>query len=111
MIKGLPRWWGRRAQVTGDAVVDARMLVTGATGVVGHEVVARAQERGWKVVGCAASGGPGVVAWPMGQGPPPHDLAGPWDVIVHCAARPRFDLTPEDAYASNVIPLKALTGL
>ena len=87
------------------------MLVTGATGVVGAELLDRATAAGWDAVGCSASGGAGVVAWNIGAEPAPEELRRPWSVIVHAAARPDFELTVEEAYAANVAPLLALPPL
>ncbi|WP_165975279.1 SDR family oxidoreductase [Actinomadura rubrisoli] len=87
------------------------MLVTGASGVVGAELMERARRRGWDAVGCSAGGGNASVAWPMGDTAPPPALRRPWSVIVHAAARPRFDLPPETARRANVRPLTALAPL
>ncbi|WP_194820207.1 NAD(P)-dependent oxidoreductase [Nocardia sp. XZ_19_385] len=87
------------------------MLLTGATGVVGFELAAAARADGWELLACSASGGPGVMSWAMGDSAPPAQLRRHWDVIVHSAARPRFDLTPEVAYAANVVPLLELEAL
>ncbi|REE95221.1 SDR family oxidoreductase [Thermomonospora umbrina] len=99
-------------QVEGARGRAARsMLVTGASGVVGVELVEQARRRGWHVVGCSARGGNGSVAWRMGEAEPPAELRRPWTVIVHAAARPRFDLPPDEARAANVGPLLALAPL
>ncbi|OKI09453.1 hypothetical protein A6A06_01750 [Streptomyces sp. CB02923] len=87
------------------------MLVTGATGVVGAEIVERAGAAGWSVTGCSARGGPRTVAWRIGAEPVPDTLRRPWDVIVHAAARPRWNLPAEDAMASNVAPVAELAPL
>ncbi|HZB48563.1 MAG TPA: SDR family oxidoreductase [Mycobacteriales bacterium] len=87
------------------------MLVTGATGVVGHDLVGTARRAGWEVVGCSARGeaGPGgAVAWRMGAEPPPGELRRPWDVVVHAAARPKWNLDDETARQANVLPLADL---
>lgn len=84
------------------------MLVTGATGVVGHDLVQRAAAAGWDVVGCSARGTGTAVAWRMGAEPAPAALRRDWDVVVHAAARPKWNLTAEAAYAANVAPLDAL---
>jgi nucleoside-diphosphate-sugar epimerase len=87
------------------------MLVTGATGVVGRDLVETARRAGWDVVGCSARGaaGPGgAVAWRMGAEPAPAALRRDWDVVVHAAARPRWNLAAEVAHESNVLPVSAL---
>lgn len=87
------------------------MLVTGATGVVGHDLVGTARRAGWEVVGCSARGeaGPGgAVAWRMGAEPVPAELRRPWDVVVHAAARPKWNLDDEAAHQANVAPLADL---
>lgn len=90
------------------------MLVTGATGVVGHDLVGTARAAGWEVVGCSARGeaGPdGAVAWRMGDDPVPDVLRRPWDVVVHAAARPKWNLDDETARRANVLPLDALADV
>lgn len=90
------------------------MLVTGATGVVGRDLVETARRAGWDVVGCSARGaaGPGgsggTVAWRMGVDPAPAVLRREWDVVVHAAARPRWNLPDATAYEANVVPVRAL---
>ena len=67
------------------------MLVTGASGLVGHAVVERMAADGAAVVSVGKVGLPGTtVSLDLAREPWP---AGPWDVIVHCAARlpTRFD--------------------
>ncbi|MGW6457501.1 SDR family oxidoreductase [Streptomyces sp. NPDC055078] len=87
------------------------MLVTGATGVVGVEIAERARAAGWSVTGSSARGGPDAVAWRMGAEPAPERLAGPWDVIVHAAARTRWNLPAREAKRANVAPVAALEPL
>lgn len=87
------------------------MLVTGATGVIGHELVQQAAERGWEVVGCATTAAGGAIPWVMGVQPAPRELRRGWDVIVHLAGRPRVDMSPEQAQAANVAPVLALAGI
>src|SRR5215207_3516390 len=85
------------------------MLVTGATGVVGSELVGSARRAGWEALGCSARGGSGgAVAWRMGAEPAPGALRREWDVVVHAAARPRWNLDPATAQESNVLPVAAL---
>ncbi|WP_159074305.1 SDR family oxidoreductase [Streptomyces dioscori] len=87
------------------------MLITGATGVVGAELAEQARAAGWQVTGCSARGGTGATAWRMGEAPAPPELAGPWDVIVNAAARPRWNLPAARATAANVAPVGALAPL
>ncbi|MGL4340007.1 MAG: NAD-dependent epimerase/dehydratase family protein [Rhodoglobus sp.] len=78
------------------------MLVTGASGAVGHEIAEQAREAGWDVVGVSARGGNTTIGWKMGSEDPPSQLIRPWDVVIHAAARPRWNLDPEEAWTSNV---------
>ncbi|PWI41639.1 SDR family oxidoreductase [Streptomyces sp. ICBB 8177] len=93
-----------------------RILVTGATGVVGTEVVAAlrgAADGGAPSVTRTARRAPdaSVVSWPIGERPVPAALDGPWDVIVHTAASTRWTLSREEAFTANVEPLRAVLGL
>lgn len=90
---------------------ERSMLVTGATGVVGSEIVEQARAAGWKVAACSARGAPDAVAWRMAVEPTPGDLRGPWGVVVHAAARPRWNLTVDDAVRGNVAPVAALESV
>lgn len=91
------------------------ILVTGATGIVGREVLERLRERlGGNVVGVSRRGDErhGVVRWPMGIEPCPAHLRDiPWDAVVHGAADIRWNLTDEDAYRANLRPAEDLLGL
>jgi nucleoside-diphosphate-sugar epimerase len=90
------------------------MLVTGATGVVGHDLVDAARRAGWEVVGCSARGedrAGGAIAWRMGSQPPPEALRRHWDVVVHAAARPKWNLDHETARRANVAPLADLAAV
>ncbi|MEV0848203.1 SDR family oxidoreductase [Streptomyces sp. NPDC049954] len=92
-----------------------RILVTGATGVVGTEVLARLRAhplcRHGRVTGVARRAAPDVVSWDMGAAPAPAGLAGPWDVIVHTAASTRWTLTRPQARQANLLPLRAVLAL
>ncbi|MFJ4922995.1 SDR family oxidoreductase [Streptomyces sp. NPDC088725] len=93
-----------------------RTLVTGATGVVGTEVVNRLATDGraadLTVVRTARRpAGDTLVRWQMGAEPPPAELAGPWDIIVHTAASTRWTLGREDAVDANIRPLRAALDL
>ena len=58
---------------------NRRVLVTGASGLVGHAVVQRLRAEGAAVTAFGRDNGPDLAAAPWPRGP--------WDVIVHCAAR------------------------
>ncbi|WP_051814161.1 SDR family oxidoreductase [Kitasatospora sp. MBT63] len=93
-----------------------RILLTGATGVVGTEVVHRLGPH------CASPGltltrvarraaDDTLLRWRIGAEPPPADLAGHWDVIVHSAATTRWTLGREEAVRANIDPLRAVLAL
>ncbi len=65
---------------------------------------------GLDVVGVTSRGRPdhGVAAWRMGTEPPPGELRGHWDVVVHCAASTRWSMTPQEAIEANIAPALAL---
>ncbi|MGC9665092.1 SDR family oxidoreductase [Planosporangium sp. 12N6] len=92
-----------------------RILVTGATGLVGFEVYDRLRRRpGVTVTGVSRRGSdlvPGVVCWHLGAEPPPPPLAGRWDVVVHTAADVRWSLSPDEARRANVDTVAALAPL
>ncbi|MFF5567058.1 SDR family oxidoreductase [Streptomyces sp. NPDC012623] len=93
-----------------------RILVTGATGVVGTEVVSclltsdRPPHLSLTRVARRPDAGP-VVCWDIGNGPPPAELGGHWDVIVHAAASTRWTLSREEAVTANIRPLRAVLDL
>ncbi|MBT0770039.1 SDR family oxidoreductase [Kineosporia sp. J2-2] len=94
-----------------------RVLVTGAAGVVGREVVRQftartAPTREADVVATTRTGSvPGTVPWDLVAEPPPENLRGPWDVVVHLAASTRWTMTAREATTANIEPTRALTGL
>lgn len=90
-----------------------RVLLTGATGVLGSEVGPQLRAAGAEVVAVSARGSPsaGVLAWRMGQEPPPTGLRGPFDVVVHCAALIQWSPAPEEAWQGNVGPAEALSAV
>jgi nucleoside-diphosphate-sugar epimerase len=101
-------------------VVKRRVLVTGATGLVGFEVYDRLRQRAEvtraevTVAGTSRRGSdllPAVVRWDMGAQPPPPALEGPWDVIINTAADVRWSLSPEAARRANVDTVAALEPL
>ncbi|MFJ6137217.1 SDR family oxidoreductase [Kitasatospora sp. NPDC092286] len=93
-----------------------RILVTGATGVVGAEVVERlraadgpARHTVTRVARRATDDS--VLCWRIGAEPAPAVLAGHWDVIVHSAASTRWTLSRAEATAANIDPLRAVLAL
>jgi nucleoside-diphosphate-sugar epimerase len=89
------------------------VLLTGATGVLGREVGPRLRRAGAEVVAVSARGsaGTGVLAWRMGEEPPPEGLQGPFDVAVHCAALIQWSPPPDVAWRGNVGPAEALADV
>ncbi|HEY3239312.1 MAG TPA: SDR family oxidoreductase [Acidimicrobiia bacterium] len=90
-----------------------RVLLTGATGVLGSEVGPRLRAAGVEVVAVSARGAPaaGVLAWRMGEQRPPAGLEGPFDVVVHCAALIQWSPAPQEAWRGNVGPAEALAAV
>ncbi|WP_329456159.1 SDR family oxidoreductase [Streptomyces sp. NBC_01497] len=93
-----------------------RTLVTGATGVVGTEVVGRlrAEPDGARAAVTAVARrarDSAVTRWTIGAEPPPAPLGGHWDVIVHCAASTRWTLSRQEAEAANIAPLRSVLRL
>jgi nucleoside-diphosphate-sugar epimerase len=87
--------------------------LTGATGVVGSEVadlLARTRpDVEVTAVSYRGSAERGIGGWAMGAEPPPAALARTrWDVVVHCGANVRWNLTPERAWEANVRTVEAL---
>ncbi len=88
-----------------------RVLLTGAGGVLGSELLGQLRAvPGVDVVGVTSQGlpGAGVAAWRMGHEQRPAALAGPWDVVAHCAASTRWSMSPEEAVEANLRPTQAL---
>lgn len=93
-----------------------RVLLTGATGTVGTELLARLREEPDLDL-CAVSGrgdaSAGVAAWRMGAEAPPEPAQGPWDVVIHTAASTRWNMTLDEAVAANkrsVFSLEEIVG-
>lgn len=90
------------------------VLVTGATGLVGSELIGQLHGRGAEVVGVSRRGAPhvpDVVAWDMSVEPPPAPLRRRWDAIVNAAANTRWTMSEEEATAANVASVRALETL
>jgi nucleoside-diphosphate-sugar epimerase len=91
------------------------VLVTGATGLVGKELIDQLHEGGSnEVVGVSRRGSPtdpDVVAWDMAAEPAPARLRRHWDAIVNAAANTRWTMSPEEARAANVASVRALEQL
>jgi nucleoside-diphosphate-sugar epimerase len=98
-----------------SSIGKLRMLVTGATGLVGFEVYDRLRQRAEvAVTGTSRRGSdllPAVVKWHLGAQPPPPAVEGPWDVIINTAADVRWSLSPEAARRANVDTVSALKPL
>lgn len=91
-----------------------RVLLTGATGVVGTELVRRLSAVAPELTPVRVARRPtdqALVRWRIGDEPPPAELAGHWDVIVHAAASTRWTLGRDEAAAANVEPLRAVLAL
>jgi len=92
-----------------------RILVTGATGVVGTEAVEQLRTASGpehRLVRTARRPADStLVPWDLGRGPVPRALAGPWDVIVHTAASTRWTMSREEALQANIRPLRAVLEL
>jgi nucleoside-diphosphate-sugar epimerase len=97
------------------ATAGRAVLVTGATGLVGSELIAQLREAGTtEVVGVSRRGSPtdpGVVAWDMSNEPPPVQLQRDWAAIVNTAANTRWTMSLEEATAANVASVRALEQL
>ena len=77
------------------------VLVTGATGLVGTELIDQLREGGGiEVVGVSRRGSsktPDVIAWDMAVEPPPSQLRQSWDAIVNTAANTRWSMSPDES--------------
>ncbi|KLI64412.1 SDR family oxidoreductase [Aurantiacibacter marinus] len=91
----------------------AKILVTGAAGLIGGEVCARLVAAGHDVVAMVrrnpvvrANDGTEVADLRTVSGDVTHDLMGltpePYDVVIHCAASLEFDAPEEDLRAINI---------
>jgi nucleoside-diphosphate-sugar epimerase len=99
----------------GATASDARVLVTGATGLVGAAVRVALEEHGWtSVTGVSRHGAPGarVVAWNIGaEAPPPALRRVDWNVVINAAADTRWTQQPGEALRANVASVEALSEL
>ncbi|WP_169814372.1 SDR family oxidoreductase [Nocardia mexicana] len=89
-------------------------MVTGASGLVGYEVVETLRAHGMTVVAASrgrADATGATVHWDMSRDPAPATLAGPWDVIVNAAADTRWTMSPAEAWRANVDSVLALCPL
>lgn len=97
------------------ATASRAVLVTGATGLVGTELIDQLQKGGvTEAVGVSRRGSPtnpDVVAWDMVAEPAPARLRQRWDAIVNAAANTRWTMSPEEATAANVASVRALEPL
>jgi len=90
------------------------VLVTGATGLVGTDLVDQLRANSITVVGVSRRGRSAdrsVLAWDMASEEAPSALRRPWDVIVHAAANTRWTTSPEEATAANVATVRAVEPL
>ncbi|MEV7013784.1 SDR family oxidoreductase [Streptosporangium sp. NPDC051022] len=91
-----------------------RILLTGATGVVGTELSRALRGVSGHVELVRVARRPqyeGDVRWEIGREPPPGELRGHWDVVVHAAASTRWTMTRQEAVESNIGPAEAVLGL
>ncbi|MGY5128291.1 SDR family oxidoreductase [Streptomyces nigrescens] len=98
-----------------------RILVTGATGVVGTDVASRLAAEtaettgrtGLQIVHTARRAtGRSPVHWNIGAESAPDTLTGrPWDVIVHTAASTRWTMTRDEATDANIRTLRDVLRL
>jgi nucleoside-diphosphate-sugar epimerase len=90
----------------------AKVLVTGATGIVGSEVAAELRRRCHEVTTISARGSAdgSVLAWRMGFEPCPRSIPAP-DIVVHAAADTRWTLDEADALRANLGSLEALASV
>lgn len=96
-------------------LAGASVLVTGASGLVGRELVEQLERAGCEdVVGVSrrtAARTRESVAWDMSSEPAPRELSRAWDAIVHTAANTRWTMSHSEAFTANVKPIEALAPL
>jgi nucleoside-diphosphate-sugar epimerase len=89
-----------------------RVLVTGATGLVGSEMIDLLSGRiEADVVGVSRrpSEHARVIKWDMGRERAPEALNRSFDVVINTAADTRWTMTPEEALEANVASVEALS--
>ncbi|MGW7272436.1 SDR family oxidoreductase [Streptomyces sp. NPDC054864] len=82
-----------------------KILLTGSGGVVGSEVAGQLAALGEMAQLTSVTRRPtrpGESRWVLGAEPPPAELRGHWDVIIHSAASTRWTMTQDEAVAANV---------
>jgi nucleoside-diphosphate-sugar epimerase len=90
------------------------ILVTGATGLVGSELLDQLRSSGTEVIGASRRGSPmdpDIIPWDMASEPAPAPLQRRWGAIVNAAANTRWTMSPEEATAANVASVQALRPL
>jgi nucleoside-diphosphate-sugar epimerase len=101
--------------VTASGRPERSVLVTGATGLVGTELIEQLRAAGGtEVVGVSRSGSAtdaAIASWDMSSQSSPRLLRRRWDAIVNTAANTRWTMTPAEASAANVASLRALESL
>jgi len=91
------------------------VLVTGASGLVGHEISELLSDAGAEVVGVSRSVPPSsnvtMVSWDMASEPPPQRLRRQWGAIINAAANTRWTMNPDEALAVNAESVRTLASL
>ncbi|UNO38557.1 SDR family oxidoreductase [Streptomyces sp. MST-110588] len=91
-----------------------RILITGATGVVGSEVVDRlltAPNPPLLARTARRATDDTLVSWNIGHEPAPAELTGHWDAIIHTAASTRWTMARDEATDANIRTLRAVLAL
>jgi nucleoside-diphosphate-sugar epimerase len=89
-----------------------RILITGATGLLGAELMDRLGEQdGAELVAVSRRGAPNVASWDMARDPPPAAITGRFDAIIHTAADTRWTMGLTEAIEANVATVQALAPL
>lgn len=84
------------------------VLVTGATGIVGHEVAEELERDDYRVLRTSRRGGDGVVPWNLCSERLPAALERDYFAVVHCAADIRWNMSETDAWNANVVTTQRL---
>lgn len=88
-----------------------KILLTGSGGVVGSEVADQLAVFGEKAEVTSVTRRPqrpGESRWVLGSEPPPAELRGHWDVVIHSAASTRWTMSEDEAVAANVRTTEAV---